>query len=97
MDEKRPEQTRIEGQSVGVNNAHDGKGPVYRIRIKGHLDRRWSAWFDGLVILAEQDGTTTLTGPITDQPALHGVLVRIRDLGLCLLSVNQESDKILCE
>ena len=61
---------------------------IYQIRIRGHLDSRWSRWFGGLRLIHEQDGTTLLTGPVADQPALHGLLVKIRDLGLPLLSVN---------
>ena len=60
---------------------------TYRIRVKGHLDDRWSEWFGGLVIHLQEDGTTLLVGPIVDQAALHGVIIRIRDLGLTLLSV----------
>jgi hypothetical protein len=62
---------------------------TYCIRVSGHLDDRWSDWFDGLVIQRRDDGTTVLIGPIADQAALHGVLARIRDLGLPLLSVNR--------
>ncbi len=61
----------------------------YEIRIDGHLDRRWAARFDGLALRLEDDGTTVLTGPVTDQAALHGLLGRIRDLGLPLVSVTR--------
>ena len=57
------------------------------IRLKGHLDRRWAEWFDGLTLTHEADGTTLLTGPLADQAALHGVFIKIRDLGLPILSV----------
>ncbi len=60
---------------------------LYEIRIKGHLDDRWAAWFEGLSFTHESDGTTTLDGPLTDQAALHGVLNRIRDLNLPIISV----------
>jgi hypothetical protein len=63
---------------------------TYRIRMRGHLDDRWSDWFEGLVIQRQVDGTTLLVGPVVDQAALHGVIARIRDLGLPLLSVNRE-------
>jgi hypothetical protein len=61
----------------------------YRIRIGGHLDPAWSAWFDGLAITQEEDGTTTLTGALVDQAALYGLLSRLRDLGATLLSVER--------
>ncbi len=59
----------------------------YEIRIKGHLDDRWSEWFEGLTITLEEDGNTLLTGPVVDQAALHGLLKKVRDLGMPLLSV----------
>jgi hypothetical protein len=62
---------------------------TYRITIKGHLDCEWSDWFDGLTITMAGDGETILTGPIVDQTALHGVLIKIRDLGLPLLSLTR--------
>ena len=61
----------------------------YEIRLKGHLDGRWAAWFDGLSLSREADGTTIIHGPIADQAALHGLLQRLRDLGLPLVSVTQ--------
>jgi hypothetical protein len=62
--------------------------PTYQIRIAGLLDPLWSEWFDGLAITYTADDTTILTGPLPDQAALHGVLNKIRDLGLTLLSVS---------
>ena len=62
---------------------------IYRITIKGHLDSEWSDWFDGLTITMVHNGETMLTGPIVDQTALHGVLIKIRDLGLPLLSLTR--------
>lgn len=59
----------------------------YEVRLEGHLATRWAAWFDGLTLTRESDGTTVLRGPIVDQAALHGVLQRVRDLGLPLISV----------
>ena len=59
----------------------------YEIRLKGHLDARWADWFDGLTITLEEDGDTLLTGPVMDQAALHGLLKKVRDLGMPLLSV----------
>jgi len=59
----------------------------YRLRVDGHLDDHWSAWFGHLAVARENDGTTSLSGPVTDQAALHGLLTKIRDLGILLLSV----------
>jgi len=61
---------------------------VYQIRIKGHLSHQWADWFEGLTITLEEDGNTLLAGPVIDQSALHGILKKIRDLGMPLLSVN---------
>jgi hypothetical protein len=61
----------------------------YEIRLKGHLDARWANWFEGLSFAHESDGTTILSGPVVDQAALHGLLRKVRDLGLPLLSVVQ--------
>ena len=57
---------------------------LYEIRIKGHLDNRWAAWFEGLTITREDNGETLLTGPVVDQAALHGLLRKVRDLGNAL-------------
>jgi hypothetical protein len=71
------------------NPAHDADQPrVYQIRIKGHLSPQWAAWFEGLTITLEDDGSTLLTGTVIDQAALHGLLKKVRDLGTPLLSVN---------
>ena len=59
----------------------------YEIRLDGHLDQRWAAWFDVLTLTRQDDGTTVLTGPVVDQAALHGLLQKARDLGLALVSV----------
>jgi hypothetical protein len=67
----------------------DNQG-VYRIRVKGHLERKWSDWFDGLTITPQADDETLLVGPVADQAALHGLLAKIRDLGLPLLSVERK-------
>ena len=59
----------------------------YELRIEGHLDRHWSAWFGGLDLTHDADGTTTLRGVVTDQSELHGLLAKVRDLGVTLVSV----------
>lgn len=64
-------------------------GERYEICIQGHLDDRWSAWFDGLAVAAGEGGETTLSGLIRDQAALHGVLAKVRDLGLPLIAVKR--------
>lgn len=68
---------------------HGHHGNWYEIRIQGRLDDRWSAWLDDLDLSHADDGTTVLRGHITDQAALHGLLHKLRDLGLPLLSVTQ--------
>ena len=62
---------------------------IYQIRIKGHLGHQWTDWFEGLTITPGEDGDTLLTGPVVDQAALYGLLKKVRDLGLPLLSVNR--------
>lgn len=62
---------------------------TYELRVQGHLDDRWSDWLGGLAVRRQADGTTVLTGPIVDQAGLHGVITRIRDLGMPLLSVQR--------
>jgi hypothetical protein len=64
---------------------------VYQIRLKGHLGSQWTDWFGGLTITLEDNGDTLLTGPVVDQAALYGLLKKVRDLGLPLLSVNSMS------
>jgi hypothetical protein len=66
---------------------------LYEIRLKGHLQDRWAAWFEGLTITREDNGETLLAGLVTDQAALHGLLRRVRDLGLPLLSVMRVDPK----
>lgn len=59
----------------------------YEIRLQGHLAPRWAAWFDGMTLITHKDGTTVLEGPVADQAALHGLLTKLRDLGLPLLTL----------
>ena len=63
----------------------------YEIRVGGVLDRHWSGWFDGLQVSSDAPGQTLIAGPVVDQAALHGLLAKVRDLGLPLLSVQQIS------
>jgi hypothetical protein len=71
------------------SGSHPQDAGWYEIRLKGHLAPRWAASFDGLTLTPRDDGTTVLIGPIVDQAALHGVLSKLRDLGLPLVSVTQ--------
>jgi hypothetical protein len=71
----------------------DDKPGRYEIRLKGHLDTRWADWFEGLSFTHASDGTTILAGPVVDQAALYGLLRKVRDLGLPLLSVIQVDPK----
>jgi hypothetical protein len=73
---------------MGHPRGHDER-IVYRIRVRGVIDARWSEWFGGLTICPQANGDTLLTGPVRDQAALHGLLAKIRDLGLPLLSVER--------
>lgn len=66
-----------------------GQPIVYQIRLQGHLARQWTDWFGGLTITLEEDGDTLLTGLVIDQAALHGLLKKVRDLGMPLISVNR--------
>ena len=72
-----------------------GDAGQYEIRLKGHLHSRWAAWFEGLSLTNASDGTTIIHGPVADQAALHGLLRKVRDVGLPLVSVTQvEPDQI---
>ena len=74
---------------IAVELRSGAMSDIYEFQVKGLLDKRWSEWFGGLTIRHQEDGTTVLVGPVVDQAALHGVMVRIRDLGLLLLSVKR--------
>lgn len=76
---------------MSITSGPDGtinQPTIYHIRIQGHLGRQWAGRFEELSITLEDDGTTLLTGPVVDQAALHGILRRIRDLGITLISIN---------
>ncbi len=76
--------------SNNINSKIDLDQPmIYQIRIKGHLRHEWTDWFGGLSITREDNGETLLTGPVIDQAALHGLLKKVRDLGMALVSVIQ--------
>jgi hypothetical protein len=62
---------------------------IYQIRLEGQLGSQWTDWFGGLIITLEENGDTLLTGPVVDQAALHGLLKKVRDLGMPLISVNR--------
>jgi hypothetical protein len=68
--------------------SYPGQPMDYQIRVKGHLSSQWTEWFEGLTITLEEDGNTLLTGTVIDQAALHGLLKKVRDLGVPLLSIN---------
>jgi hypothetical protein len=70
-----------------MSETDPGQSMVYQIRIKGHLDHHWTDWFSGLAVTLEDNGDTLLTGPVEDQAALHGLLKKVRDLGMPLISV----------
>jgi hypothetical protein len=72
-----------------MSNTPTSNAKVYEIRLKGHLEARWVKWFNGLAIRLEDNGDTLLTGPVADQAALHGLLKKVRDLGMPLVSVSQ--------
>ncbi|MBI5034403.1 MAG: hypothetical protein HZB51_28095 [Chloroflexi bacterium] len=74
-------------ETHALTEYHDESG-LYEIRLKGHLDNRWADWFEGMTITLEENGDTLLTGQVIDQAALHGLLKKVRDLGMPLVSVN---------
>jgi hypothetical protein len=72
---------------------NDTHAPLrYELRVDGHLDQHWSSWFGGLALTREDDGTTTLRGAVTDQAELHGLLTKVRDLGVTLISLTSIDD-----
>jgi hypothetical protein len=77
----------MDGSSGSTGAGSDARR--YEIRITGHLDTRWAAWFEGMSLTHAEDGTTALNGMVADQAALHGLLQRLRDLGIPLISVTE--------
>jgi len=75
-----------ERPTPGPDRSESGR---YEVRLTGHLDAHWTAWFDGLTVSYKNDGTTVISGQIVDQAALHGLIQRVRDLGLPLVSVGK--------
>ncbi len=92
MDRQQPLSTNKD--SGTATNLDVDRSQQYEIRIRGHLDERWSDWFGGMAITLDDDGDTLLTGPVVDQAALYGLLRKVRDAGMSLYSVNPvEPDK----
>jgi len=85
----RSSQAPAEGAPMSEMSPGGHHDPGYEIRVKGHLDPRWAAWFDGMSLTNESDGVTVIHGPVADQAALHGLLRKVRDMGLPLISVTQ--------
>ncbi len=81
-----------------MSNGHEfDKQGIYRIRVKGNLGQKWSDWFDGFTITLQANDETLLTGPVVDQAALHGLLAKIRDLGLPILLVKRVETTVVSE
>ena len=76
---------------TGASTTGHAPLPQYEIRVTGHLGSRWAAWFDGLDLTTDDDGTTVIRGPVVDQAALHGLLQKLRDLGIPLVSLSPVS------
>ncbi len=87
--------TRIDWPYMNQDNQPCGReeSPQYQITVKGHLHPRWSEWFENLTIEQDPNGTTILSGPVTDRAALYGLLNKLRDMGLTLLSVEMLAAK----
>jgi hypothetical protein len=83
----KEENARVKMSKKDASTEDQIEPGLYEIRIKGHLDNRWADWFEGLTVTLEDNGETLLTGPVVDQSALHGLLRKVRDLGMPLISV----------
>jgi hypothetical protein len=80
-----------------IPESHTDQPTIYQIRIKGHLSHQWIDWFEGLTITLEDNGDTLLTGAVIDQAALHGLLKKVRDLGMPLISVDSVKSNLVDE
>ena len=79
--------------TMNARGKKNGNGhSIYSIRLEGHLDQSWSEWLEGMTIISTENGETLLSGVVVDQAALHGLLARIRDLNLGLISIIRERD-----
>jgi hypothetical protein len=76
-----------------MEGSTEGGSHAYEIRVEGHLDEVWAGWFEGMSLARGPEGVTVLAGPVADQAALHGLLARVRDLGLVLVSVTRYGGK----
>lgn len=77
---------------ASVTSSPSNSPQCYEIRVGGRLDPRWATWFDGMTLTSDEDGTTVIRGVLADQAALHGILRRVRDVGLPLISITQLDD-----
>jgi hypothetical protein len=91
------ENTRHRMTETPVSPGEHDTPACYEIRLKGHLDKRWMGWFDGLSITHDSDGTTVLYGPVVDQAELHGLLRKVRDAGMTLISVVRSTPVRSCK
>lgn len=89
VEQTEVDRQRVSGEAGVQQQVATEQQPIYQIKVEGHLGDMWANCFEGLTISQEQDGTSVLTGPVADQAALHGLLVRIRNLCLPLVSVNR--------